>query len=148
MDKWSWREGFFFAFAGKLLSEKDEAVSYEMSVSEKFGSQVLKPLYRIIEFVSKSIKQPLAICLFTVLAALIAALVFYNIPAIIILGKLIPVQLIRALLFIYMEVNIFAMGCRAFGRFNNKGLVALWKQGHLVAVFPGDYRSGNKTRND
>ena len=38
------------------------------------------------------------------------------------------------------EANILAMGCCAFSRFNNSALVALWKEGKLVPVFPGDKR--------
>ena len=138
MNNWAWKEGIQFAFAVELLSEKGTTIHYKMSFAEKFGSRLLRPLYRMTELVSKNIKRPLAICLFTIAAALIAALIFYNIPIFIILGKLFPTQLIRGLLFFYVELNILAMGCRAFGRFNNKALVDLWKKGQIVAVLPGD----------
>lgn len=110
-----------------------------MNPSEKLGLQILKPLYRLIEFISKNIKIPLAICLCTLLAILIIGFVFYSIPVFVIFGKLFPVWLVRFLFFIYVELNLFAMGCMAFGRFNNKALVDLWKNGRLIAVLPGDY---------
>lgn len=144
MNNWSWKEGVRFALAGELLSEEGIASVYKMSATERLGSQILKPLYRMIDFASKHIRQPFAICLFTILASLFAALVFYNIPAFIILGKLFPSKIVRCLLFLYVELNFFAMGCRAFGRFNNKTLVELWKRGRLVAVFPGDWKGGKR----
>ena len=138
MSGWSWKEGLQFALATELLTEEGVASSYKLNVAEKFGSLILKPLYRAIALVSKHIRKPLAICLCTTLAALIAALVFYNIPAFVILGKLFPSKAVRFLLFLYVELNFFAMGCCAYGRFNNKVLVELWKMGRLVAVFPGN----------
>jgi hypothetical protein len=90
---------------------------------------------------SKHIRQPLAICLFTILATLFAALVFYNIPLFVILGKFFPSKMVRCLFFLYVELNFFAMGCRAFGRFNNKALIELWKKGRLLAIFPGDWKA-------
>jgi hypothetical protein len=138
MRNWSWKEGVRFALATELLSEEKVALSYKMSSAEKLGSWFLRPLYRMIDLVAKKIQQPLAICLFTIVTALFAALVFYNIPAFVILGKLFPSKVVRCLLFLYVELNLFAMGCRAFGRFNNETLVELWKKGRLVALFPGD----------
>ncbi len=138
MNSWSWKEGFFFVFAGKLISAEGIDKAYEISFGEKLGTQILKPLYRMIEFISKNIRLPLAISLFTMLTALILSLVFYNIPALVIFGKLFPGWLVRFVLFFYVELNLFAIGCRAFGRFNNKLLVGLWKNGQLVAVMPGD----------
>lgn len=139
MNRWSWKDGFIFAFAGKLLSVKGTENAYEISFIEKLGSQILKPLYRIIELISKNIRLPLAICLFTIISALILGLVFYSIPVFVFFGKLFPAWLVRFFLFFYFELNLFAIGCRAFGRFNNKVLVGLWKNGQLVAVMPGDY---------
>ncbi|MFA6915039.1 MAG: hypothetical protein WC222_01455 [Parachlamydiales bacterium] len=139
MNSLSWREGIVFAFAGKLLSAEGYDNAYEKSFVEKFGSQILSPLHRIIELVSKNIKLPLAICLFTILAALIIGLAFYSIPVFVIFGKLFPGWLLRFFLFFYVELNLFAIGCRALGRFNNKTLIDLWKNGRLVAVMPGDY---------
>lgn len=139
MNNWSWKEGVVFAFAGKLLSAEDVNNTYEVSFVEKLGSQILKPLYKIIELISKNIGFPLAICLFTILAALILVLVFYNIPVFIIFGKIFPTYVLRFFLFFYVELNLFAIGCRAFGRFNNKALVDLWKKGRLLAVMPGEY---------
>src|ERR1700733_1602530 len=116
MNNWSWKEGFRFAFAGELLSEEGLTSTYRMSIGEKFGTQLIRPLYKMVDLVSKNIREPLAICFITIIAALIAALVFYNIPAFVILGKLFPSNLVRFLLFLYFELNLFGMGCRAFGR--------------------------------
>ena len=138
MHNWSWKEGFRFAFAGELISKEGVASTYKMSPTEKFGSQILKPIYRMIGLLSKHIKKPLTICLFTILAGLFIALVFYNIPVFVILGKLFPSKAVHCLVFLYIELNFFAVGCRAFGRFNNKALIELWKNGQLVAVLPGD----------
>ena len=38
----------------------------------------------------------------------------------------------------YVEINFFAIGCRAVGRFNNRALIDLWKEGKLIPIFPGD----------
>ena len=141
MSNWSWKKGFRFAFAGEFLFDEGMASTYKMNLGEKFGMQFLRPLYKTIDLVSKNIKEPLAICLFTILSALIATLVFYNIPAFVILGKLFPSKFVRFLLFLYCELNLFAMGCCAFSRFNNEVLVNLWKAGRLVAVFPGDWKA-------
>jgi hypothetical protein len=136
--RWSWKEGFRFALARALLSK--EGLSYKMSPAEKIGSLFLKPLYRVIEFVSKHIRRPLAIILFTIAASLLAFVVFYNIPALVILGKIFPSKMARFVFFLYAEANLLAMGFCAFGRFNNSALVALWKNGKLEPVFPGDKR--------
>ncbi len=136
---WSWREGFRFALAGELLSK--EGLSYTMSPAEKLGSSFLKPLYKVIDFVSKHIRRPLAIILFTIAASLLAFVVFYNIPALVILGRIFPSKYIRFLFFLYTEANLLAMGACAFGRFNNSTLIALWKSGKLEPIFPGDKRS-------
>lgn len=139
MHSWSWKEAIAFAFAGKFLSVTGVKNAYEMSFGEKLGSQILKPLYRMMELISKNIKLPLAICLFTILAACILGFVFYSIPAFFFFGKVFPTWLIRLSLFFYVELNLLAMGCRAFGRFNNRILVDLWKNGQLIALLPGDY---------
>ncbi len=139
MNSWSWKEAIAFAFAGKLLSVTGAENAYEMSFCERLGSQTLKPLYRIMELISKNIKLPLAICLFTILAAFILGFVFYSIPAFIFFGNVFPIWLIRLAFFFYVELNLLAMGCRAFGRFNNKNLIDLWKNGQLIALMPGDY---------
>lgn len=138
MNNWSCKELIAFAFAGKLLSVTGVENAYEMSFGERLGSKILKPLYRMVELISKNIKLPLAICLFTILAACILGLVFYSIPAFMFFGKIFPAWLIRLSLFFYVELNLLAMGCRAFSRFNNKTLVDLWKKGELIALFPGD----------
>ena len=138
MKNWSWKEGLIFAFARRLLPAREADLSYVISSGERLGSQILKPLYHLIEFVSKNIRMPLAICLFTLLAALTVGFAFYNIPAFTIFGKLFPARFVRFVFFIYGELNLFAMGCVAFGRFNNKHLVNLWKNGQLIAVMPGD----------
>lgn len=139
MKSWSWKEAVVFAVAGRLLSVTGAENAYEMSFGEKLGSRILKPLYRLIELVSKKIKLPLAISLFTILAAFILLFVFYNIPAFIFFGKVFPTWLIRPALFFYVELNLLAMGCKAFGRFNNRILVEQWKRGQLIALMPGDY---------
>lgn len=133
---WTWREGVRFALAKELLSS--EGGSYEMNLVERLGSLWLRPLYKLVGYVSKHIRKPAAISLFTVVAALLVVVVFYNIPALVILGKLFPSKTVRFLFFFYIEANILAMGCCAFGRFHNHILVALWKEGKLVPVFPGD----------
>jgi hypothetical protein len=141
MSHWSWKEGFQFVLGEELISKEELASTYKMNPTEKFGSQLLRPLFRTINLISKHIREPLAICLFTMLAALFSLLVFYNIPAFVILGNLFSFKAVRCLLFLYVELNLFAMGCRAFGRFNNKTLVELWKGGRLVAIFPGDNKA-------
>lgn len=135
---WAWKEGVRFAFAEKFLSQDDSFLTYDKSLSERFGTFFVKPLYKAIDYVARHISKPLAIFLFTILAAFCAMLVFYNIPAVLILGKIFPSKVIRCLLFIYVEVNLFGMGCRAMGRFNNKALIDLWKEGKLTPIFPGD----------
>src|SRR5262249_46838942 len=102
------------------------------------GSLYLTPLYKFIHWSSHYLRKPLAIILLTLLSSLCAIVVFYNIPAFIILGKIFPSKLLRALLFLYLETTLFSIGCRAFGRFNNKTLIALWKSNQLVPIFPGD----------
>jgi|JI9StandDraft_2_1071091.scaffolds.fasta_scaffold45158_3 hypothetical protein len=139
MTRWSWKEGFTFALAAKLLPAHGVDVTYKKTFAEKVGSQILRPLHRAIGFVSRNIKKPVAICLFTMVAALIIGVVFYRIPAFIILGRLFPTQLVRALFFLYAELNLLAMGMQAFGRFNNEGLIAIWKSKRLIAFMPGDY---------
>ena len=136
---WSWKEGFLFAFAGELLSEKGSLL-HQMSPAEKWGSLFLKPLYRLIDGIAKHIRRPTAIILVTLGAALFSAVVFYNIPAFVVLGKIFPSKLLRCVLFLYVETSLFAIGSRAFGRFNNKRLITLWKSGKLIAIFPGDKR--------
>jgi hypothetical protein len=140
MHNWSWKEGFRFALAEQFIAKEGYTSTYKMSAVEKFGSQFLGPLYKIITLLSKHIRKPLAICLATMLAALFTALVFYNVPAFVILGKLFPSKIVRYVIFLYIELNIFAMGCRAFGRFNNKALIKLWKKGQLMAILPGDQK--------
>jgi len=135
-NHWTWKEGFRFALAGELLSEQD----YKKSSAERFGAFFLRPVYKGIDYMSRHIKKPFAILFFTILAALCAIVVFYKIPALIILGKVFPSRLVRFLFFVYIELIVFGMGCRAIGRFNNQDLIKLWKTGKLAAVFPGDER--------
>jgi hypothetical protein len=139
MKNWSWKGGLIFAFARQLLPAQEIDLKYVIHYAERLGSQILRPLYRVIEFTSKNIRMPLAICLITLLAALMVGFAFYNIPAFTILGKLFPIGWVRFAFFIYAELNLFGLGCVAFGRFNNKHLVNLWKSGRLIAVMPGDY---------
>jgi hypothetical protein len=133
---WTWKESFRFALAGMLLSEED----YKKSSAERFGAFFLRAPYKVIDYVSRHIKKPFAILLFTILAALFAVVVFYKIPALIILGKVFPSRLVRFMFFVYVELIVFGMGCRAIGRFNNRDLIKLWKAGKLAAIFPGDKR--------
>src|ERR1700710_797489 len=105
-----------------------------MSPAEKWGSFFLKPLYQLIGGIAKHIRRPTAIILVTLGAALFSAVVFYNIPAFLILGKIFPSKWLRCLLFIYVEMSLFAMGSRAFGRFSNAELITMWKNGKLVAT--------------
>ena len=135
---WTWREGFRFALAEGFLAP--DASSYTESRAERFGAFWVRPLYFVVGYTSKNIKRPMAIFLFTLLAAFCAILVFYNIPAWTLLGKLFPSQTVRFLLFLYVEINLFSLGCRAVGRFNNKLLIRLWKEGKLIPIFPGDQK--------
>lgn len=137
---WAWKEGVQFAFAEKFLLENDFFLTYDKNFSEQFGIFLVKPLYGLIDYIARHVKKPLAIFVFTIVAALCAMLVFYNIPALLMLGKLFPSKAVRCLLFIYVEANLFGMGCRAMGRFNNKTLIDLWKKGKLIPIFPGDSR--------
>jgi|SRR5579862_213317 len=133
--KWTWKEGFQFAFAREFILKGGKVFLYEMSVVEKFGSFFLQPIYKILGQVSKYIRKPLAVCIFTLFAAFLSLLVFYNFPALLILGKLLPYQTVRYLLFLYTECIFFCIGCRALGRFNNKTLVDLWKRNELSSAF-------------
>ncbi|MFZ4773656.1 MAG: hypothetical protein ACOYK9_06690 [Chlamydiia bacterium] len=142
MNEWALKEGVVFALAEKLISKDGGALPCELVFSERLGYKVLRPLYRVLRFVSKNIRIPLAICLFTMLAALITGIVFYEVPALLILGKLFPAQSIRFLLFMYVELNLLALGGVAFGRFHNKALIRLWKKGLLLPVMPGDRQEG------
>jgi len=135
---WTWKEGVRFALAGELLSEEDAL--YKKSSAERFGAFFLRPLYKVVDYVSRHIKRPIAILLFTILAAFFAVVIFYKIPALIILGKVFPSKAVRFLFFIYVELIVFGMGCHAIGRFNNRDLIKLWKEGKLSPVFPGDKR--------
>ena len=137
---WTWKESFQFAFATAFLSQDHSLFIYSKSLTEQFGAFFITPLYKSIGYVSKHIQKPIAIVLFTIAAALFAILVFYNISTITILGKLFPPKLVRCLLFMYVELNIFAMGCCAFGRFSNKSLIEFWKQGKLIPIFLGDQK--------
>lgn len=135
---WTWKEGFRFALAGELLSE--ESAIYKKSSAERFGAFFLRPLYKAIDYVSRHIKRPFAILVFTILAALCAVVVFYKIPALMFLGKVFPSKVVRLFFFVYAEFTVLGMGCHAIGRFNNQDLIKLWKAGKLDAVFPGDKR--------
>lgn len=131
---WSWEEGLKFGLAREFLSNEENLVAYQMSPAEKFGALVLKFPYRIIDLVSRHIRKPLAICLFTLLSVLLSTLVFYNILTFALLEKIFLSYVLRFLFFLYVELVIFALGCRAFGRFNNKVLIVLWKNGQLVPI--------------
>jgi hypothetical protein len=108
VKKWSWKEGLIFAFAKRLLSTKETDLSYALSFAERLGSQILKPLYSLIEFASKNIRMPLAICLFTLLAALMIGFAFYNIPVFTLFGKVFPTRFIRLIFFLYLDFATFS----------------------------------------
>jgi hypothetical protein len=135
---WGWKEGVRFALADHFLLKDTLPVSYQKNGIEHLGTLCVKPLYKIVSYISTHIRKPTAIVLFTLLAALLSVFVFYNFPIIAILGKLFPYQTVRFLLFVYVEITLLGMGFRAMGRFSNPPLIALWKEGALTAVFPGD----------
>lgn len=137
--KWTWKEGFRFALASEFRPKDGGIFFYEMSSAEKFGSLFLKPFYKMLAQVSKYIRKPLAICIFTIFSAFLSLLIFYNFPALVILGKLLPYQAVRHVLFLYIESTFFCIGFRALGRFNNKVLVDLWKRNELASVFLKDH---------
>jgi len=127
---WTWREALTFALSPKLGSHSASEVqrfSYKMNAAEKYSSLVLKHFYKVIGSVRKKIRQPVAIALFTLGAAILSLLVFYNFPVVLILGKM-PYQAMRTLLFLYVEALLFCIGCCALGRFNNPTLIHLWKK--------------------
>jgi hypothetical protein len=138
---WTWKEGLKFALAENFLTQDESILTYTKNRAEYFGAFCVKPLYYTLDCVSKKIKKPMAIFLFTLLALFCVILIFYNIPALIFLGKLFPSKTVRFLLFIYVEISLFSLGCRAVGRFNNKALIQLWKEGKLIPIFPGDQKA-------
>jgi len=136
--KWSWREGFRFAFAAKFVSREGVPYAYPKGKLEAFGTAILRHLYMLIDWLSRHLQRFHVILLVTAVAAVTALFIFYNIPAFLFLGKLFPPQWIRFFFFIYCECLLAAAGCRAFGRFQNQKLVNEWKSGKLIAAFPGD----------
>lgn len=135
---WSWKEGVRFALAAKIIKDDGSLFDYPKNRVETFGSTVLFPLYKSINYISQQIRKRHMIAFLTLLAGLIALFVFYNIPAIKFLGFLFHPQRMRFLLFCFFQINILAAGCNAFGRFSNPSLVEAWKSQKLKAVFPGD----------
>ena len=131
---WSWKEGFRFALCWKLLA--NEPISSNRL--EIFGSWIIEPLYKILDLISRHLRSSLTIVLFTLITAFILGIVFYNIPAFIFLGKIFPAKVVRFFLFVLIELLFLGMGCKAFGRFHNQTLVALWNQGKLTTLFPGE----------
>src|SRR5580700_11479467 len=109
--KWTWKEGFRFAFASEFRLKDGSVFFYKMSSAEKLGSFFLKPLYKMLAQISKYIRNPLVICIFTIFAAFLSLLIFYNFPALLILGKLFPYQAVRYLLFLYIESIFLCIGC-------------------------------------
>lgn len=136
--KWAWKEGFQFAFASEFRPRDGGIFFYEMNIAERCGSLFLKPIYKTLKQISRYIRKPLAICAFTIFAAFLSLLVFYDFPVLVILGKMIPYQTVRYLLFLYIECTFFCLGCRALGRFNNKALVDCWKSNELTPIFLED----------
>lgn len=136
--RWSWREGFRFAFAGKFLLENGALYSYPKGTLEAWGTAILGPLYKTIDWLSKRLQRFHVILLLTLVAAVAALFIFYNIPAFLFLAKIFPPQWIRFFVFLYCECLIAAAGCRAFSRFQNKELIDAWKSGKINAAFPGD----------
>jgi hypothetical protein len=132
----SWAQSVRFALARNFQAKPGSPfISYEANRIEKISALLLHPLYFLLNFVGKYIKQPIAILLFTVIACLLAIVVFYDFKSLMILGRLFPYQTCRFLLFAYIEIIWFSMGCRALGRFSNKPLIALWKSHQLQAFF-------------
>ncbi len=138
LHRLKWKEGFQFALARGFRTKEGLPASYPMSIGEKFGSIFLTPLYKTFEQISKYIRKPIAISLFTLIAALLAVVVFYNFPAFVILGKLFPYQTVRFILFLYIESILLCIGCRALGRFNNSVLIELWREDKLIPILPGE----------
>jgi hypothetical protein len=137
----SLKDGFRFALATKLLMQDGSTYVYQKNRIELIGSIVLKPLNGLIDLVSRQIRKRHMIALVTLFAGVVALVVFYNIPAIKLLGILFNPQKIRFLLFCFIELNIFAAGCNAFGRFGNRDLIEAWQSGKLIAIYPGDKRT-------
>lgn len=135
-NRWSWKEGFRFALCWKL--EAKEGALPINNRPEVLGAWLIEPLYKILDQIARHLRKPLTVVLFALFASLILGVAFYNIPAFTVLGKIVPVKMIRFLLFIYIEATFFGLGCRAFGRFHNRSLVELWKRGELVLLFPGE----------
>lgn len=136
-NSWSWKEGFRFALCWKL--EAKEGFTPLNNKMEILGSWIIEPFYKMLDCASRHLKKPLTIVLLTLFSSLIIGIAFYNIPAFKFLGKVVPVKVFRFLIFIYIECIFFGMGCRAFGRFQNRSLVELWKKEKLAALFPGDW---------
>ncbi len=126
--QWTWKEALRFALAKGFYSKDHLHVSYDISQSEKIASWYLRPLEAVLHWISSHIRKPWIIVALTLLVALSAVLVFYNVPVLLALGRIFPSQLVRFVLFFYVETNLLSMGCRAFSRFNNAALVDLWKK--------------------
>jgi hypothetical protein len=138
VNHWSWKEGFRFALCWKMRAEKPAISLPTANKAELFGSWIVEPLYHSLDRIAHHIKKPFIVILFILGAALVTTIAFYNIPAFIFLGKILPGKVLRLTLFLVIEWIIFGMGCKAFGRFHNPALIELWKKGTLAPRFPGD----------
>lgn len=134
----SWKQGFRLAFAKEFHHEDGSTYSYEKGKLEVLGSFILKPLQGFLDWVSTRIQKPFVIILMTFMALLIGVLAFYELTTIWFLARFISLAWIRFLFFVYFEMTIFAIGCRAFGRFSNANLLSEWSSGKLIPAFPGD----------
>ncbi len=135
---WSWKEGVRFALSWNFRTKEEFPNPLPINKMERVGSWIINPLYKILDYVSRRLRRPFTVIFFTCFIGLILGVVFYNIPAFIFLGKIVPTKLLRFSLFIYIELVLLGMGCKAFGRFHNPSLVTSWKKGKLIPVFPGE----------
>ena len=135
---WAWKEGFRFALASTFVTENNTPYIYKKNKIEQYSSTFLKPLYKLIDQISKQIRHPYMIVVVTLATAILTLLVFYNLASVLFLAKLFPLQQIRFVFFLSVQMNLLAAGCKALGRFNNTPLIKAWKSGHLIPVFPGD----------
>jgi hypothetical protein len=134
---WSWKEGLRFALCWEFLNKEGISHLPPSTKVEIFGSWIVSPLYKVLDRICHHLRKPLTIVLFTILTSLILGVIFYNIPAFIFLGRIVLAKALRFSLFIYIEIVLLGIGCKAFGRFQNHLLVELWKKGELTSIFPG-----------
>lgn len=135
---WDWKEGFRFALCWEFRNKEDFLSFSRYNKAEIFGSWIIDPLYKILDHVCRHLQKPMTVVLVTLFLSLVLGVAFYNIPAFVFLGKILPAKIIRFSLFSYIELVFLGLGCRAWGRFQNRSLVQLWKKGQLISCFPGE----------